>query len=117
MATKLKSKAATATVTNAKDALAAAVARQMPGWKMVGPSKADSAAVAGDDAATAQGADLAALRKKFLGSSVPPRNKLKLRPSSAASTKRTVFKVAPTDGGPSQVAELRGDGKIRIVTG
>lgn len=115
MSIKPKRKVTTTATDAMKDALAAAVANQMPGWKMVGTSKVDSAAAAASGKAAEQGVDLAALRKKFLGSSAPPRSKL--HPSSATPPKRTVFKVAPTDGGPAQVAEMRGDGKIRIVTG
>lgn len=98
------------------DAIAKAIARDLPGWKLAKPDPVADAAAA-DAVANAQpGTNLDLLRRKFLGADAADSGGGGADDYGQLEGNRTTVQVEPDDGGPEKTADIVG-GQVKIVQG
>lgn len=101
-----------------KTSLAAIVAEQMPGWKLVPEMKLRSPDLTMEgDVKIDTGPSIAQLRRKFLGGGDADEG-VADESTLLANVNRRVktVQIAPKTGGPAKTADIRG-GKVTIVQG
>jgi len=100
----------------ASRSVAGAVAKQLPGWKVL-PSRKRRVTEADTPKNLQSGPSAAELRAKFFGSQARADDSVKATAQEYQKPKATVIRVArDVEGAAPKVADVR-DGKVKIVQG
>ena len=99
------------------DAIAQAIAKDLPGFKLAQPAPvAHDAAGALEAECEEHGPSIQQLRKKFLGDSADAAESAAPDDYGAFESNRVSVRVEPKKGGPTKTADIKG-GKVKIVQG
>ena len=100
------------------DAIAQAIAKDLPGFKLAeqSPVAHDAASAALEAECAEHGPSIQQLRRKFLGDSADSTESAAPDDYGAFESNRVSVRVEPKKGGPTKTADIKG-GKVKIVQG